>query len=408
MNNPLSLYKNLPKEIYVLSIATLVNCVANFVFPFLVLYLTTRLSYSVAEAGRYMTLSSILYVPASLLGSTIADRHGRKRLMVASQLCMAFFFALCGLYDGSIAIPYLILCALFFDGLCDPARNALKTDVTIPENRQASFSLIYLSLNLGFAIGPMIGGLLFASHTRWLFWGNAIALAASTLPVIFFIKESKPGQEEIERSKQSQAIDKAEEGSLLHALRTRPALLVFAVGMTFFTFAYSEMNFALPLFVNDLCKAHGAAQYGKLMAFTGIVVVVGNPIVISLTKRRHSLGNVAFAGLLFIAGFLPFLWANSLWQLYVCALVFTVGEVLWVNNEHTFVANHTPISHRARFGAVLPIIEGTGHAFAPLAGGAIIDGLSMNWLWISAILALACGSLIVLVMYFREKSHGIF
>lgn len=402
-NNPLDIYRGLPKEIYVLSIATLVNCVANFVYPFLALYLTSRLGFSAAEAGRYMTIASCLYVPGSLIGSKIADKYGRKRVMLLSQLAMAFFFALCGFYDGQLSIAYFVLAALFCDGICDPARGALKTDVTNFGNRQASFSLIYLSLNVGFAIGPMVGGLLFSTNPRWLFWGNAIALAASTIPVFLMVKESKPDKEAIEQSKRGNAIDKAEDGGLLKALLTRPRLLIFALAMSFFTFGYSAVGFGLPLFINNLFSAKGPATYGRLMGFTGIIVVVGNPIVISLTKRRDPLSNVMRAGLLFATGFLPFIWSKALWQLYLCSFVFTVGEVLWVNNEHYYVANHTPISHRARFNAIMPIIEGTGRALAPMAGGAIIDSFSMDWLWLGAVASMLVGVCIVCILHGKER-----
>lgn len=398
MNNPLSVYRHLPRAIYVLSFATLVNSVANFVYPFLVLYLTTRLSYSAAQAGRFMTLTALLYVPFSLLGSVIADHFGRKRLMITTQLCMAVVCFLCGWIDGSPAIPVLILIALGIDGMCDPAWTALKTDVTTPENRQASFSLVYLSMNLGYTVGPMIGGLLFSSHIRWLFWGNAIALAASTIPVALLVPESNPTAEEIRKSRQGNAADRAEEGSLFHALRTRPLLLLFAVGMTFFSFGYSQMSFALPLFFTDLFGSQGALQYGRIMAFNSVIVVVGNPLVISQAKRLPPLRNLAGAAVLFMLGFLPFIWTRRLWVLYLAALVFTVGEILWVNNERTFVANHTPISHRARFGAILPIIEGTGQALAPFAGGAIIDRLSMDWLWITSIISFFIGAMIILAL----------
>ena len=152
MNKPLSIYRGLPQPIYVLFFSTVINAVGIFVYPFLTLYLTRRLGYSALEAGTYMTFASILYVPGSMIGSKLADSIGRKPVLVIFQLLMDLCFLLAGIFEGSAAIPYLVLLALFFDGMVDPAREAMKTDVTTIGNRQASFSLIYLGHNIGFAI----------------------------------------------------------------------------------------------------------------------------------------------------------------------------------------------------------------------------------------------------------------
>ncbi|MFA6845364.1 MAG: MFS transporter [Sphaerochaetaceae bacterium] len=402
--NPLSLYKGLPSGIYVLSFATIINGIGIFVYPFLTLYLTLKLGYSASRAGVFMTVATTLYIPGSFLGSKLADSIGRKKVMVFSQLCMAFFYFLCGCHEGQGTIPYLVLCALFFDGVTDPAREALKIDITSMENRQVSFSLIYLAHNLGYAIGPVIGGLLFLSAPRWLFWGNAIAQVLAVIPILLKIKETKPSKEEIAISIKSNSSDKAEEGGILKALLSRPLILLFAVAMTFFTFGYSQTLFGLPLFTTQLFQDKGATLYGSIMAFNALLVVLLTPSIVSATRKRHPLFNVVLAGLLFALGFGLFAFSTVPWQFYVCCAIFTFGEVLWATNGNYYIANNTPKSHRARFNAVLPIIEGTGHAIAPTVGGLIIDQLSMNWLWLSSSLAALLGTLLVLFLYGKEKA----
>ena len=115
VENPLALYKGLNQSVYVLFIATMINGVGIFVYPFLALYLTQRLGYSALEAGSFMTVASLLYVPGSFLGSKLADKIGRKPVMVASQLLMDGCFILCGFWEGSPIIPFLILIGLFFE-----------------------------------------------------------------------------------------------------------------------------------------------------------------------------------------------------------------------------------------------------------------------------------------------------
>ena len=96
--------------------------------------------------------------------------------------------------------PLFIILNLLFDGAVDPARSALMTDVTVPENRQVSFSFNYLGHNMGFAIGPIVAGFLFYRAPNWIFFGNAIVSTISIIFVAFMVPESKPDQKAIEAS----------------------------------------------------------------------------------------------------------------------------------------------------------------------------------------------------------------
>lgn len=207
-------YNGLPAPIYVLFWATLINGVGIFVYPFLVLFLTQKLGYGDAQAGLFMTIASILYIPGSFLGSKLADKFGRKKVMLISQALASSMFLICGLLGDSELVPAFIMLNLLFDGACDPARSALQTDVTSEENRQASFSLTYLGHNLGFIVGPLIAGILFYRAPQWLFWGNGIAGFIAVMLVMWKIPESKPDTETIEKSLHSNSLDKAERGGV--------------------------------------------------------------------------------------------------------------------------------------------------------------------------------------------------
>lgn len=404
-HNPLAIYKNLNKPVYVLFFATMINGVGIFVYPFLVLYLTQRLGYTPLQAGVYMTIASVLYVPGSFLGSKLADKIGRKPVMVIAQLFMDSCFIFCGFLEGSTTIPYLILLGLFFDGAVDPAREALKTDVTTIEDRQVSFSLLYLGHNLGYAIGPIIAGYLFYTNPRWLFWGNALAGILSTLLVMVKIQETKPSHEVIQESLTWETTEKGEEGGILKALLSRPKLLWFALSITFFSYAYSQTLFALPLLTTDLFGIAGAPLYGRMMALNGIVVVLFTPLLVSKLRVFHPLANTVISGLLYAVAFSLFAFARVPAIFLLLTFTFTLGEIISATNEHFYIANNTPISHRARFSAIMPIIMGTGHAIAPLLGGAIIASYSMNLLWLSTGLSAVIGSLGVFIIYLYERKE---
>jgi MFS family permease len=241
MKTSLGIYRGLPQPIYVLFFSTVINAVGIFVYPFLALYLTQRLGYSALQAGTYMTLASVLYVPGSMIGSKLADTIGRKPVLVIFQLMMDLCFVLAGIFEGKPIIVYLVLLALFFDGMVDPAREAMKTDLTTIENRQVSFvSSTWGITSVCNRAGHRRLSLLQLPQLDFL--RNAIAGAFATLLVMLRIKESKPSKETIEESKQWKTTEKGEEGGILKALFTRPRLLFFAVSVTFFSYAYSQRS----------------------------------------------------------------------------------------------------------------------------------------------------------------------
>ncbi len=392
MNHPLSIYRGLPGPIYTLFFSTVINSVGIFVYPFLTLYLTQRLSYPPAKAGLFLTLAAVLYVPGSLLGSKLADAIGRKRVVVPCEILMNSCYLGAGFLEGTGWVPLLVLAALFFDGMVDPAREAMKTDVTRPENRQASFSLIYLGHNLGFALGPVIAGLFFYRAPAWLFFGNAIAGFLSVLLIILRIGESKPTEETIEESRRWKSGERAEDGGTLRVLFSRPRLLVFSLCVTCFSYAYSQTLFALPLLTTALFGAAGAPLYGRMMALNGVVVVLLTPFIVTVGRRFSPLTNITLSGVLYTIGFSLFAFAAGEPAFLLLVALYTVGEIVNATNQGYWVANNTPISHRGRFSAILPIIMGSGHAIAPVIGGAIIQWADMSALWLTTGLAALAGT----------------
>ncbi len=400
-------YRGLPREVYVLFISTIINGIGTFVFPFLVLYLTTKLGYSDAAAGSFMTVAMTLYIPGSALGSKLADTYGRKKVMLVFQSLASLTFIACGFMGESEYIPWLIMLNLFFDGACDPARSALQTDVTCPDNRQTAFALTYLGHNLGYMIGPLIAGFLFYSAPSWLFFGNGIVGLLSVILVAVFIPESKPSQEAMEKSLDSHTDDKAEKGGIFKALLTRPRLIFTALSSSFLGLAYQMSMFALPLVTVRKFGETGSSIYGLVMTLNALVVVVANPIIIQLLRRKNKMGNLSVGGLFYCVGFTFMGYVTQVWMYYALAVIYTLGEIISATNVHTYIADHTPMSHRSRFSAIMPIIMGTGGAVAPLIAGSLSSARGLSAVWPFIGLASLVGTIGFFILYLVDKKKKV-
>lgn len=230
-------YTKLPKSIYILFFARMVNSMGAFVYPFLTIYLTKTLLMDEGEAGFIVMLAVTAHLPGLIVGGRLADWLGRKKILLLFQ-CLA---AIC-----------LIPCA-FFLGAAQPASAAMTTDLTNPGNRKAAFSLLYLGGNIGFAVGPLIAGFLYNNYLMWIFLGDAATTFASLTLVYLFVKETLPSKEKIEESYQLENnYEKAERGNLWQVLWKRPKLLLFTLISLIYSFVYAQTTFSIPIQVIEL------------------------------------------------------------------------------------------------------------------------------------------------------------
>jgi MFS family permease len=386
-----NVYAGLPKALYALFAVTVVNSMGMFVYPFMTLYLTGKLKMSQTETGTFLFLISIIYIPGNFIGGKLSDLWGRKRLMVVTQLISASLFIPCGFAAFSTYVPWLILASVFFDGITDPARSAMMTDLTNPDNRRAAFSLTYLGHNLGFAIGSLIAGFLFETSSSWLFWGNAAAVLIAISIFGLKVPETKPTKAQIDATIGSGSTEEAHQGNLVQALRSRPFLIVFTMITTWYGFVYAQHRFALPLQAKAFFGTSGAAIYGSLMTINASLVIFFSTPIMALTKKWKPINAVALAGLFYAVGFGMIGLCHNILLMYLSTIVWTLGEIVNATNEGSYVANHTPISHRGRFNAVLPLIGGLGWTISPPLMGKLIDARSLGAVWplIGAVAAVA-------------------
>src|SRR5438552_7277739 len=178
-----------PRPVWLLFIGTLINRFGGFVLVFLILYLT-RSGFSPAQAGLAVGSYGLGAILASVIGGHLADRIGRRRTIALSMFTAAAAILALGRARtlGSI-LPLTALTGLTAEAY-RPAASALLGDLVEPAQRVKAFAWYRLAINLGAAIGPMVGGWLAGRSFAWLFVGDALTcaiygvIALATLPDI--------------------------------------------------------------------------------------------------------------------------------------------------------------------------------------------------------------------------------
>lgn len=379
INKVMMPYRGLPKEIYILFIAHVVNAVGAFVYPLLTLILTKKLGFSEAETGFWVLIAGVSMGVASLIGGKLIDTFGRKRVLVIFSFLSSSCYILCAIFVNSTVIIYLLILSGFFAGVSEPCYGTIIADLTTPENRDASYSLSYMGFNLGFAVGPLIGGMLFENHLRWLFIGDAVTAFIALALIAIFIKETIHRTEE--NLDDNRVLEKREEGSIVDVLLDRPILVFFALAAVGYHFVYAQWGFLMPLHVEHNFINEGAKIYGRMGSFNGLIVIVFTPILTSLLMKIKNIRRIVLGGILYVVGFGMLGFVSTKMAFFTSVLIFTIGEIIITISLMPFLANHTPASHRGRMNAVLPLIMGAGYTVSPAVIGYILKYTSMEMAW---------------------------
>lgn len=399
-------YKGLSREIYVLFIAQVVTSLGFFVQPFLTLLLTQKMAMDAERAGFFVFLSSLVWIPGSLIGGKLADSIGRKKIMVFFYTLSGLFMIPCAFLSLSPVIPWLLIASSFCRGITEPVNDAMISDLTTPEQRKQAFSLLYLAHNMGVALGPMIAGFLFLNHTPWIFLGDGITTLISITLILFFVGETIPKDQHHESPSEPQT-EKAERGSLLSILIKRPLLILFMLGNIPLSFVYAQFSFSLPLQMADAFADSGALFYGIVMTVNAVTVVVTTTFLNHWTRNWAPAFAVGISALLFALGFGMISRISSLHWFFISTIIWTFGEILSATNTSVYIANHSPKSHRGRINSLAPILVWSGFGIAPMLSGQLIENRGLGFIWpLTIYISIPAALLFFLLAWWDKKKSN--
>ncbi len=375
------LYTNLPNKIYILCICMVINGLGSFVFPLITFILKLKIGFTEDQIGLIITLFIICQAPCLLIGGKLIDHYGRKPLIIFSYMLAGSCYLACSLIEPSFFMGLLIIVASILFSVTGPVFNTLIADFTNEENRNASFSIMYLANNIGFSVSPLLGGLLFSKYLSILFIVNAASMIISIIIFCLFIKEPYSFKESETGKPRNLAESRSYQEKTVGILVNNPILILAALVMFVYQFSYSQWGFLLPLQMVDRFNAAGTQFYGIIAGINGFAVIFLTPLLTYKLRRISAINLIIFGGVCYAAAFITFGIANTLSVFVIAIAIMTLGEVMIVMNYNVFIANNTPETHRGRILSLLPIITGSGYALGPVVVGNFID-LGYTKIWI--------------------------
>src|SRR6218665_2300368 len=390
-NRYINNFRGFSREIWILTIVTFINRAGTMVLPFLSKYLKEDLQFSYGEVGWIMVAFGLGSMLGSWLGGKLSDKIGFYKIMIFSLFTSRILFL--GL---QFITSFWGLCIAMFIimAVADMFRPAMFVSLGVyskPENRTRALTLVRLAINLGFAAGPALGGLIIMSiGYRGLFWVDGITCITAIL--IFWLK--------VKEKKKSPFIDKKHPDDVLtHSVFKDKPFWIFLFACLVSGVLFFQVFTTIPLYHKEQFNLT-ELQTGLLLTMNGLMIFFMEMPLVSYVERNNiSKVKVVTIGCLLMSISL-FLMLINTWAgvLIIMMLFMTVGEMFAFPFSNSVALSRAPKGHEGRYMAIYTMSYSLAHILSSKVGFGIIDyykpdGYPKNWIFmgILGLLGMLCG-----------------
>ena len=367
-------YKGFSREIWILTLITFINRAGTMVLPFLSKYLKEDLNFTYSQVGLIMVCFGCGSMLGSWLGGKLSDKIGFYKIMVFSLFTSGLMF---------FGLQYITS----FEGLCiamfsimvvaDMFRPAMFVSLGAyakPENRTRALTLVRLAINLGFAAGPALGGLIIMTMGyKGLFWADGTSCIVAILIFAIAVKEKK----------KSKFIDKKDPNHVLtHSVFKDKPFWIFLGTCLIAGILFFQLFTTIPLYHKEQFNLT-EFQSGLLLTLNGLMIFfLEMPLVNYIERRKINKIKVVTVGSLAMAVSL-FLMLINTWAgiLIIMMLFMTVAEMFAFPFSNSIAMSRAPKGHEGRYMAIYTMSFSMAHILSANTGMQIIEhfGYQANW-----------------------------
>jgi predicted MFS family arabinose efflux permease len=373
----LSLYRGafggLSRQVWLLALVMLINRSGTMVIAFLTIYLTQKLNFSITEAGFVMVIYGIGSICGTFSGGKLTDKIGYYPVQLWSLFLGGIIFLMLVHVEN-----YYLFCGLvfFLSALGEayrPANTASIADFSTPETFTRSVSLIRLAINIGWSIGPAIGGFLASRDYHLLFWVDGITNIGAAILVLVFLRGTR-------RQKADKQAIKVEVDPKDSAYRDRK-YIVFLVLTTLYAMSFFQLFTIGPLFYKQICQL-SEIQIGYILGLNGLIVAFVEMILVyKIEGKFKKLGLISFGVSLVVVNYVIFLFTHNYTWLIIGVIFASLSEIFAMPFMNAFSIERSKIHNRGQYSALHAMTWSVAQISAPLVGTQTIAYFGFDALW---------------------------
>ncbi len=365
-------YSGLSRSTWLLSLIMLINRSGTMVVPFMTLYLTTKMGYSVGQAGFVFGLFGAGAFCGAYLGGKLTDKIGYYPVQFITLTGGGILFMLLGQMETYGLICLFTFLVSFVNEAFRPANTTAISFYSTAENRTRSYALNRLAINIGWALGSAVGGVLAKINYELLFWVDGITNITAAFVMLAFLKPV---------NRKTHADAQPTLTPAVSAYRDK-TFIIFILVTALFASCFFQLFTNLPVYFKK--HLHLSEPYiGFLMAINGIIIaLIEMVLVYKLDGKRRSMiyitTGVALVGISFwllnIPGNGPFIG--------LCMIILvTFGEIFSMPFMNSYWISRTQTTNRGQYAALYTMAWSAAQTFGPMGGAQLAEHFGFNILW---------------------------
>lgn len=384
-------FKGLSVETWMLSFVMLINRTGSMVLPFLGVYMIHYLNFSVIESGLVLSCLGIGSVIGSWIGGYLTDRFGEYVIQISSLLISVPLFWLYPLFDTPLALGILVTIQCTVSEFFRPGNSVAIAKYAKSENLTRAFSLNRMAVNLGYSLGPALGGVLSTISYHFLFITNGLmTLVAAIFYIYFFRKRHRLYKLKESRKKRFDLADQQASVKERSPYSDWPFIL-FCVICCVFSMCFFQLMNTLPMFYKQQLHLDQIV-IGLLMAANGLTVVFFEMLLVHIAERKWSVAITMFLGTIIcgisylLLGFTP-----GYFLLFFSMCLLSIGEILVLPFMASITSNRSGKTNKGSYMGLNGIAFSVSFIVAPILGSQLAIDYGFNKLWIgTAVLLCIC------------------
>ena len=366
MNRPLILQRNL---LIVFSITLVGVMGTSSISPALPL-VVRAFGVTMEQTGWLIAGFAMPGIVLSPLAGMLADRFGRKRVLVPSLLLFAAAGHACAYADGFETL----LALRILQGVGAASLGALNAtligDLYDGHERAAAMGYNGGLISVAAAAYPLVGGALALAGWRYPFVLPLLAVP-SALAIAFWLRNPEPHH----RGGFVAYLQNVASG-----VRQRQVAAVYFVGFTGFAMLYGAKLTFLPFLLEHRFAA-SSAVLGLVFGASAIASAGGSMFLGRLARRIRS-KYILLAGVTAMtAGLATIPSGSAIWMVTLSAALFGAGHGLAISMSQVVLANATTAETRGAVMALNGMMFRLAQTLGPLAMAVVLAAGGLDWVY---------------------------
>lgn len=363
----------MPRSLWILVIGMAINVTgSSFLWPLNTIYIHDHLGKSLSVAGFVLMLNAGASVIGNLFGGMLFDKvGGYKAIMLGIVISL---LSLLGLVfsHGWPAYPIFLTMSGFGVGIIFPAMFAMAGSVW-PEGGRKPFNALYVSQNLGVAVGSALGGFVASFSFDYIFMANAFMYVLFLL-IAFFGYRNIQGIN-------IQHTNVLEQSTSIKNHSKINALMILCIGYLLCWVCYVQWQTTIASYTQDIHIT--LRQYSFLWTINGALIVLGQPFLTPIIRRfaRKLKTQILIGMVIFIISYFVVAYAEQFTAFLVGMIILTIGEMFVWPAVPTVANNLAPKGKEGFYQGIVNSTATGGRMIGPLAGGILVDAFGMNTLF---------------------------